>query len=188
MAMIVVGHFRTRAELRKTPRRPTAGCFAGRTKACHICRPPSRKRELEILPSERRADMDASPGFERRHRRRTGSSAIGLGLACALAVVSLGGCGASSVATWIDDPGKYSAYHCKELAGKQKELAKRAQDLRDLMAKADDGSGGSVVGALSYRTNYEVVVGDQKLVEHEAVEKKCDFISPPVTDSDRVIR
>lgn len=131
--------------------------------------------------------MDASRSFERRRRRRRdGSSAIRL--ACALAAVSLGGCGASSIATWIDDPGKYSGYHCKELAGKQKELAKRAQDLRELMAKADESGGGSVVGAVSYRTNYEVVVGEQKLVEREAAEKKCDFILPPVTDSDRVIR
>jgi hypothetical protein len=108
-------------------------------------------------------------------------------LICALGLLLLAGCG-TSASSFLVDPGRYSVYHCKELAARAKELAKREQDLRELMGKASEGGGGTVIGAMAYRTDYETVLGEEKLVQRMAVEKKCDFIAAPASESDQIIR
>lgn len=71
------------------------------------------------------------------------------------------------------DPGRYEMYKCDDLAKRWKLVSKREKELRDLMARASQTSGGAVVGALTYRADYDAVVSDGKALQHEAAAKNC---------------
>jgi hypothetical protein len=112
------------------------------------------------------------------------------GAASALLALSLAGVAAgcsSSIDTYLIDPGHYSAYHCKELIARLKELQKREIDLRNLMDKANEGGGGTVIGGMSYRANYEKAIGEERVLRRTATDKKC-ALDGPVFESDQVIR
>jgi hypothetical protein len=86
------------------------------------------------------------------------------------------------------DPGRYEFYHCNDLVKQLKGLQERESELRSLMAKASEGGGGAVIGALSYRTDYETVLSQQRLLKRTAAEKKCDVAPPPTFQSDQAVR
>jgi hypothetical protein len=111
-----------------------------------------------------------------------------VGLICALAGCALAGCGLSEEAGMLTvDPGRYSAYHCNDLATRWKELLKREQDLRGLMDKASESAGGAVIGSVAYRADYDNVLGEERLVQRTAAEKKCEPVSSSY-QSDQTIR
>ncbi len=116
-----------------------------------------------------------------RGRVRAGRAFLGMSLACATA-----GC-STSIDTYLVDPGRYSAYHCKDLVEQLKELQKNQNNLRDLMDKASEGGGGTVIGGMSYQAKYEKVVGEEKLLRQTAAEKKC-ALERPAFESDQIIR
>ncbi len=91
------------------------------------------------------------------------------------------------VGPYIVDPGRYSAYHCKDLVDRLKALTTRQTELRDLMAKASEGGGGTVIGTLSYRPEYEKDLGEEKVLRRTAADKKC-ALEPPTFESDQSIR
>lgn len=101
-----------------------------------------------------------------------------------IATTTLAGCGMSD--SFFVDPGHYSVYHCKDLIAESQNLAAREKQLRDLMDKASEGTGGTIIGTLSYRTDYETVLELQKLVKRAAVEQKCELT--PSYNSDHIIR
>lgn len=103
-----------------------------------------------------------------------------------VALITLAGCSNGSGSLLID-PGRYEAYHCNDLAARQKVLAAREKELRELMARADQGgSGGAVIGSLAYRTDYESVLSEERLLQRTEVDKKCNFT--PQFQSDQIIR
>ncbi len=111
--------------------------------------------------------------------------AVGRLLACIIAA-ALAGCtdGAGSL---LIDPGRYSAYHCNDLAAQWKVLVAREKDLRELMDRADQGGGGgAVIGSLAYRTDYESVRSEERLLQREAAVKNCN--STTQFQSDQAIR
>ncbi len=111
-----------------------------------------------------------------------------LGLICGLLAVTLAGCSLSDgVGPYIVDPGRYSAYHCKDLVERLKALTTRQKELRDLIGKASEGGGGTVIGTLSYRPEYEKDLGEEKVLRRTAAEKKC-ALEPPIFESDQSIR
>jgi len=89
--------------------------------------------------------------------------------------------------SFIVDPGRYSVYHCNDLVTRLKELQAREKELRDLMDRASEGGGGSVIGALSYRADYEKALGEERVLRRTAAEKKCE-LGPPAFQSDQIIR
>jgi hypothetical protein len=104
-----------------------------------------------------------------------------------LAAGTLAGCSFSDgVASFLVDPAQYSVYHCKDLVAQLKTLLDRQKELRDLMGKANEGGGGTVIGALTYRTEYEKVVGEEKLLRRTADKKQCDL--GQTYQSDQMIR
>jgi hypothetical protein len=55
-------------------------------------------------------------------------------------------------------------------------LIAREKELNGLMDKASEGgSGGAVIGSLAYRTDYNSVLSDEKLLQQTAAEKDCGF-------------
>ena len=120
----------------------------------------------------------------RRHGRpctRARSVALVMCLAAATA-----GC-STSIDTYLVDPDQYSAYHCKQLVERLKELQTRESALRNLTEKASEGGGGTLIGGMSYRVEYEKAVGEERVLRRTAADKKCE-VDPPALESDQVIR
>jgi len=114
-------------------------------------------------------------------------SAGGQGVFLAMCLAgATAGC-STSVDTYLVDPGRYSAYHCKQLTDRLKELQTRERELLNLTDKASEGGGGALIGGMSYRVQYEKAVGEEKVLRQTAAEKKC-AIEGPVLESDQVIR
>ncbi len=108
----------------------------------------------------------------------------------AVAAIALAGCGLSDGPGQLTvDPGRYTSYRCTDLVARWKALAVREKELRSLMDKASEGGGGTVIGTLAYRTDYELLKSDQKLLARKAAEKKCDLAAAPSDyQSDQSIR
>jgi hypothetical protein len=108
-------------------------------------------------------------------------------LGLSLAAFALGGCGATNDAgALLIDPGRYDAYHCNDLAARWKVLVAREKELGGLIDKADESTGGAVIGSLAYRTDYESVRSEEKLLQTTAAAKNCGF--NPNYQSDQTIR
>ena len=128
--------------------------------------------------------------------RFRGGSAPGLipvGWILAAAFGALAGCSFDQgIGPYLADPGRYSAYHCKDLVTGLEALIAREKELRDLMARANDGGGGAVIGQLSYRADYEKTVANENVLRRTAASKKCDLPAPPTPpasfQSDQTIR
>lgn len=104
------------------------------------------------------------------------------------ALLALAGCGASEGAgALLVDPGHYNAYHCDALAARAKVLAAREKELHDLMARASQGGGGAIIGSLAYRSDYDSVLGEERLVQRVAAEKNCSGAATQF-QSDQTIR
>ena len=123
-----------------------------------------------------------TPALSRR-RARLGRSF----LLCAAAGLALAGCGGGNgPGSWLVDPGRYEAYHCNDLVTRWKSLTDREKELRALMDKASQSGTGAVIGAVAYRSDYESVLTEEKLVQREANEKKCELTT--TFQSDQSIR
>jgi hypothetical protein len=103
-----------------------------------------------------------------------------------LAAAALAGCGSDGVRSLLVDPARYSAYHCKEMIAESQNLAKHEKQLRDLMDKASEGGGGAIIGTLAYRSDYETVLEQERLLKRTAAEQKCELV--PTYSSDHTIR
>jgi hypothetical protein len=109
------------------------------------------------------------------HRKASGIVSISL-----LGAGLLSGCATSDVTTtFMIDPAHYAVYHCDGLQARLKALQTRQQELSNLMARASEGSGGALIGNLTYRADYENAIAEEKLLRRTAAEKKCDLPPPP---------
>jgi hypothetical protein len=103
------------------------------------------------------------------------------------APLAVTGCGLSDGAgALFVDPGRYTLYHCDDLAARRKALVARENELRGLIERAAESPGGAVVGSFAYRSDYDAVLAEEKLLQRNAAEKNCSFASP--LQSDQTIR
>ncbi len=113
--------------------------------------------------------------------RRIVVSCIGPG--AVFAALALAGCGeVGGVGRLIIDPSHFDGYHCKGLVTQWKALVEREKQLRALMSKADEGTAGAVIGTLTYRTDYETVMSEEKLLQRTAAEKNCVLVATYQSD------
>jgi hypothetical protein len=111
-----------------------------------------------------------------------------------LAATTLAGCGSDGVGALMVDPARFEGYNCKDLTGQWNDLIKREKELRDLINRADEGGGsGEVIGALTYRSDYQTVLERKKVLQRTAAEKKCQMpptpaATAPAFTSDQTIR
>jgi hypothetical protein len=92
-----------------------------------------------------------------------------LAIAAALAGCSSG----DGFGTILAEPGRYVGYHCRDMVARLTYLHIRKKELSDLMAKANSGAAGAVIGTLSYGAEYETLQTETKMLQRAAVEKKC---------------
>lgn len=145
-------------------------------------------RVVNLIPGAARAAADtcflARPSIPPRKRRRAGALRAAAFL---LATAMLAGCGLSDgIGELMVDPARYDGYHCNELAGQWKGLVAREKQLRNLIDKADGGGGGTVIGALAYRGDYQTVLEQEKVLQRAAAAQKCQLV--PTYTSDQTIR
>jgi len=134
---------------------------------------------------------------DRRRHPQPASRIVALALLFACGI-GLGGCAnmSDSVTSAFADPAKYDLYDCKQLQAERKRLTLRAAELRGLMAKAETGTGGSVVSELAYRNDAISTRGSAKLADEVWDRNKCVAVadkpgglpaSPAATDDSRIL-
>jgi hypothetical protein len=101
----------------------------------------------------------------------------------AAALLALGGCAdmGDTALSAFADPAKYDYYDCKQLETERKTISTRSAELQGLMAKAETGAAGSVVGELAYRNDYITARAQSKLVEEAWRRNKCHETPPAAT-------
>ena len=90
--------------------------------------------------------------------------------------VVLASCAAtgSSSLTVFADPGKYQFFSCESLANQRKTWAKKEEDLRLLMDKAEQSSGGAIVNVIAYKADYAAANEELQLIDGAARAKNCN--------------
>jgi hypothetical protein len=111
---------------------------------------------------------------------------VGRVLAIVFVAAAPAGCGGDGVNAMLVDPARYNGYRCVQLVQEWTALHDREKKLRNLMDKAADGGGGTVIGAMAYRSDYQTVLEQEKLVQRAAVGRKCQLA--PTYTSDQSIR
>jgi hypothetical protein len=89
----------------------------------------------------------------------------------------LAGCAAATGGnslTVFADPGKYQFSSCENLAAQRKTWAGKEQELRLLMDKAEQSSGGAVVNLLAYRADYAAATEELNVIENASRAKNCN--------------
>jgi hypothetical protein len=72
------------------------------------------------------------------------------------------------------DPGKYQYYNCEQLAGQRTYWTNRELELKMLMDKTEQGTGGTVVNVIAYQTDYVTAREELKVIDATVRAKNCD--------------
>lgn len=99
-------------------------------------------------------------------------------LRATLLALVLVGAGACSTASNLDvmlfaDPGKYEYHTCDQILAAGRTAVDREAKLRELIARAEQGAGGTLVGIVAYRGEYRTVVEEIAVIDTVARRKKC---------------
>jgi hypothetical protein len=108
-------------------------------------------------------------------RRRPARVAPWLALGGLLAAGLLSACSTSveNTFTVLADPGKYEFYSCDQIAAQQKFWRNKEQDLKLLMDKARQSTGGAVINVIAYQSDYVGAQEELKVLAATARSKKC---------------
>jgi hypothetical protein len=71
------------------------------------------------------------------------------------------------------DPGTYAYHNCEQIAGLQASFRVREQELRMLMDKAEQSTGGAIVNVIAYQAEYAKARDELKVLEATARSKNC---------------
>ena len=138
--------------------------------------------------TDRFAQMRHGPGAERvahvagHAGRAAGLAAILLSGAMLAACSSSGDTGFSFFA----EPGKYQFHTCAQIADAMKGQAQHVQDLKTLIDRADQSTGGAAVGFIAYKADYVAAEEELDSLRSAARSKSCD--QDPAWRSSTVIR
>jgi len=86
----------------------------------------------------------------------------------------------------LSETGQAFFRDCNDLVTRWKQLTAREKELHGLMDKASQSGTGAVVGAVAYRSDYESILTEEKLVQREASDKKCELTT--TFQSDQSVR
>jgi hypothetical protein len=104
----------------------------------------------------------------------------------ALALLSACAATGDNPMTVFADPGKYDFYNCEQLAAQRRHWSGREQELQQLMDRAGQTAGGSVVNLLAYRADHVAAREELTVVENAARAKNCD--TPATWRSNSAVR
>jgi hypothetical protein len=75
--------------------------------------------------------------------------------------------------TLFADPGLYDFYSCDQIAAQQKTWQKREQELKQLMARAEQSTGGAFVNVIAYQADYVSAREQLQVLAATARAKNC---------------
>jgi hypothetical protein len=75
--------------------------------------------------------------------------------------------------TVFADPGQFEFYSCEQLAAARPSLKAHEQELKLLMDKAAQSTGGTVVNVIAYKAEYVTATEQLKVLDATARDKKC---------------
>jgi hypothetical protein len=84
------------------------------------------------------------------------------------------------------DPGKYEYHTCEQINAAGRAAVAREAQLRDLIAKAEQGAAGAVVSTIAYRGEHRTLVEEIAVIEVTAKRKNC--LTPKSWRSNTVIQ
>ena len=93
-----------------------------------------------------------------------------------LLAACLSGCGSISeqtAATAFMAPGRFNIFTCQDIEERAVTLRTRQVELEQLMARASQGAGGSLVNALAYRSEYAQTRGEVLELAKAKADKQC---------------
>jgi hypothetical protein len=102
------------------------------------------------------------------------------GALVALSATALAGCGTISddtASSAMVAPGKYDIYTCRDIARQTRAMRVRLTELEQLMARAEQGAGGTLVNAIAYRSEYLQTRGELDQLAKAANSKQCPIQS-----------
>jgi hypothetical protein len=88
--------------------------------------------------------------------------------------------------TVFADPGKYQYNTCEQIAGQKKHWTGRERELRQLMDKAEQSTGGPVVNLFAYKADHVAAREELTVLEATARSKNCE--TPDKWRSNTVVR
>ena len=95
-------------------------------------------------------------------------------VAAVLSATCVAGCGYNDdLASAMVAPGKFQLYTCESLIIRGRDTAKREREIKALMERSEQGTGGAFVNVLAYRTEYLTVRGELMQLEAAASTKNC---------------
>jgi hypothetical protein len=77
------------------------------------------------------------------------------------------------VGGFFADPGKYEWHSCEQILPQRKYYETREQQLKLLMDKARQGTGGAVISVVAYQGELIAVQDELKVIDATARDKKC---------------
>ena len=75
--------------------------------------------------------------------------------------------------TFFADPAQYQYSNCEQLSVQRQTWTTKAQELKQLMNRAEQGAGGAVVNVLAYQADYVRATEELKMLERAARSKHC---------------
>jgi hypothetical protein len=108
-------------------------------------------------------------------RRPAARIALRAAAGIALAGATLAGCSSSSETSFsiFAEPGRYQYYNCAQMAVAKKGYVARRQELKTLMDRADQSTGGAAVGFIAYKAEYVAVSEELESLDATARSKSC---------------
>jgi hypothetical protein len=76
--------------------------------------------------------------------------------------------------TIFADPGKYEYFSCELLSTSRKTWAERELELKLLMDRAEQSSGGAFVNMIAYQSDYVAAREELKVIDETRRAKRCD--------------
>jgi hypothetical protein len=110
-----------------------------------------------------------------RRPRISVAGVLALAVGAALAGASLSACSSMSdnPFTPFADPGTYAYHSCEQIAAQRAGARVREQELKMLMDKAEQSTGGAIVNVIAYQAEYAKARDELKVLEATARSKNC---------------
>jgi hypothetical protein len=108
-----------------------------------------------------------------RPMRATALIALGAGALLAGAALSACSSTGDNPLTFFADPGLYQYHSCDQITALRKQWSSREQELKQLMDKAEQSTGGAFVNVIAYQADYVSATEQLKVLAATARAKNC---------------
>jgi ABC-type glycerol-3-phosphate transport system substrate-binding protein len=100
---------------------------------------------------------------------------IAIGVRGLLAGMALSACSATSndKLTFFADPGAFDYHSCDQIAALRAHWSSREQELKQLMARSEQSTGGAVINVIAYQADYTQAQEQVRLLAAAARSKNC---------------